>query len=106
MHCLGSALPARSDDLFNVEVALRGGWRPDCDCLIGHLHMKRITICIRIDRDRRDAHAPRGFDYAAGDLAAIGNQDSFEHAIMNSATSFGGLQPTFSFSRRAHSLSQ
>ena len=43
--------------------------------------MERITIGLGIDRDRLDTHPPRGFDDPAGDLAAIGDQDSLEHAL-------------------------
>jgi hypothetical protein len=41
--------------------------------------MRRPRVGVRINRDRRDPHAPRGADDAAGDLAAIGDQDFGEH---------------------------
>ena len=53
--------------------------RPDQDRLIRHLDMERVAVGLGIDRDRCNPHAPGGLDDAAGDLAAIGNQDSLEH---------------------------
>jgi hypothetical protein len=41
--------------------------------------MQRVIIGIGIDGDRLDAHLPRGLDDAAGDFAAIGDQDFGEH---------------------------
>ena len=86
MHGLSAALPTSGDDLCNVEIALRRRRRPDCDRRIGHLDMQRIAVRIGIDRNCRYTHAPRGLDNAAGDLAAIGNQDPLEHATMNPAS--------------------
>jgi hypothetical protein len=50
--------------------------------------MKRVAVGLGIDRDRGNAHAPRCLDDPAGDLAAIGNQDSLEHVTMNPASDF------------------
>ena len=41
--------------------------------------MQRVGVGFGIDGDRRDAHAPRGAGDAAGDLAAIGDQEGAEH---------------------------
>ena len=79
MHRLGAALPAGGDDLVDHQIALRRRWRPDGDRGVGHLHMQGIAIRLGIDRDGLNTHAARGFDDPAGDLAAIGNQDSLEH---------------------------
>ena len=79
MHRLGAALLAGGHDLVDDQVALRGGRRADGDGGVGHFHMQRIAVGLGIDRDGFDAHAARGFDDPAGDLAAIGNQDSLEH---------------------------
>ena len=49
--------------------------------LVGHLHVNRIAIGIRIDRNRGDPHLARGFDDAAGDFATVGNQDFLEHSM-------------------------
>ena len=42
--------------------------------------MQRVAVGLGIDRDRLDAHPPRGLDDPAGDLAAIGDQNALEHA--------------------------
>ncbi len=48
--------------------------------LVSHIHMHGVVIGIRIDRHCLDAHPARGFHDAAGDFAAIGDQDFLEHA--------------------------
>jgi hypothetical protein len=47
--------------------------------LVGHLDVNGVTVRVRIDGDSGDAHLFRRLDDAAGDLAAIGNQDLLEH---------------------------
>ena len=79
MHRLGAARLAGRDDLLDDQVALRRRRRPDQDRLIRHLDMERVTVGLGIDRDRGNPHPARGLDDAAGDLAAIGNQDLLEH---------------------------
>ena len=46
---------------------------------VGHLDMHGIAIGIGIDRDGGNPHLARRLDHAAGDLAAIGDQDFREH---------------------------
>ena len=79
MHRLGAALLASGHDLLDDQVALRRGRRADGYGGVGHFHMQRVAVGLGIDRNGFDAHAARGFDDPAGDLAAIGNQDSLEH---------------------------
>ena len=79
MHRLGARRFARGDDLLDDEIALRRRRRTDQHRLVGHLDMERVAIGLGIDRHRGNAHAARGLDNPAGDLAAIGNQDSLEH---------------------------
>ncbi len=47
---------------------------------IRHLNMQRVPIGIGIDGHGLDAHPAGGLDDPAGDFAAIGDQDSLEHA--------------------------
>ncbi len=49
------------------------------DGLVGHLDMQGVLVGVRIDGDGLDPHAAGGLDDAAGDLAAIGNEDFLEH---------------------------
>ena len=49
------------------------------DRLIRHGDEERIAVRLRIDRDAGDPYPMRRFEDAAGDFAAIGNEDFFEH---------------------------
>ena len=49
--------------------------------LVRHLDMQRVRVGVGIDGDGRDAHLAGGLDDAAGDLAAIGDQDLLEHGL-------------------------
>ena len=80
MHRLGAAPPAGIDDFFDREIALRGRRRADRYRQIRHLDVERIRIRVGIDRNGFDPHAARGLDDSTGDLAAIGDQDTLEHA--------------------------
>ena len=79
MHGLGAGLLAGLDDLVDQQVGLGGGRRADVDGLVGHLDVQGVAIGVGIDGDRLDAHLARGLDDAAGDLAAVGDQDFLEH---------------------------
>src|SRR5262249_34392149 len=54
--------------------------------LVAHTRVERATIGVRVDGDRADPHlVQRGGD-AAGDLAAVGDQDLLEHGRRSSMT--------------------
>ena len=82
MHGLRAGLLAGLDDLVDQEIAFGGGRRPDQHGLVGHLDMQGVAVGLGIDRDRLDAHAAGGLDDPAGDLAAIGDQNLFEHVFL------------------------
>ena len=84
MHGLGAGRAAGLDDLVDHQIALSRGRRPDQHRLVRHLDMQRVAVGLGIDGDRRDAHLPRGADDPAGDLAAVGDQDTLEHACPGS----------------------
>ena len=80
MHGLARRSALQASMIFSGdEIALRGRRRADMHRLVGHLDMHGLAIGVGIDRDGRDAHLPRRLDDAAGDLAAIGDQDFLEH---------------------------
>ena len=81
MHGFGAGLAAGLDDLVDHQIAFGGGRRPDQNGLVGHFDMKRVAVGLGIDGDRLDPHAAGGLDDPAGDLAAIGDQNSFEHVL-------------------------
>ena len=79
MDALGAGVLRNLQDGLGLQIAFGSGRRADMDRLVRHLNMHRLPVGIRIDRDRPDAEAPRRLDDAAGDLAAIGDQDGLEH---------------------------
>jgi hypothetical protein len=81
MHRLRAGELARFDDLVGHQVRLTRGRRADQHRLVGELDMHRIAIGFGIHRDGRDAHLLRGLDDAAGDLAAVCNEDLLEHGV-------------------------
>ena len=80
MQRVGATRSAGGDDAFEIEVALGCGRRADMDGTVREADMERIAVSIGIDRNGRDVHPTRRPDDAAGDLAAIGDQDALEHA--------------------------
>ncbi len=81
MHRFGAGLLAGLDDFLDQEIALGRGRRSDEHGLVGHLDMQRIAIGFGIDGDGLDTHLAGGLDDPAGDLAAIGDQNFFEHEL-------------------------
>ena len=69
----------RGDQRIDAQIALGGRRRADPVRLVGEPHMQRLRVCVGIDRDRAQAEPLGGADDAAGDFAAIGDQDGCEH---------------------------
>ncbi len=70
---------AGRDDLRHVEIALCRGRRADAHAFVGEPHMHGIGIGGGMNRHRRDPHLLAGAVDAQCDLAAIGDEDFFEH---------------------------
>ena len=83
MDRLGAGRRAGVNDPVDHEIGLSRGRRADGDRLIGHFDMERVLVGFRIDGDGLDAHAARRLDDAAGDLAAVGDEDLLEHRRPN-----------------------
>ena len=64
-----------------AQVAFLRCRRPDVHRLVARQHVLRIRVDVRIDGDRRDAELARRGRNAAGDFAAIGDQDLLEHVV-------------------------
>ena len=47
--------------------------------LVSHLNMQRLSIGVRIDGDRLDAHLLCCLDYATGNFAPVCDQDLVKH---------------------------
>ena len=81
MHGLRPGLAACLNDLLHHEIAFGRSRRSDQDGVIGHLDVERVAVGLGIDRNGLDSHAAGGLDDPAGDLAAICDQNSFEHVL-------------------------
>ncbi len=79
MHGLGAGRLAGFDDLVHEQIGLRRRRRADVDGLVGHVDVQGIAIGVRIDRHRLDAHLARRLDDAAGDFAAVCDQNFLKH---------------------------
>ncbi len=79
MHGLGPGLLSRGHDLLDRQVAVDGRRRADGHGLVGQLHVQRGGVRIGIHGHGRDAQPAGGADDAAGDLAAVGDEDLVEH---------------------------
>ena len=81
MDRLGAALLAGSNDLVDKQVTFRCRWWAYCDGGIRHFDVEGIFVRVRIDGDGFNPQFARGLDDPAGDFAAIGDQDTLEHAV-------------------------
>ena len=68
------------------DVGLIGGRRPDVNRFIGHLHVQRIAVGVRINSDSRNAHFACSLDNTTCNFTAVCDQDLFKHGV-----SFHGL---------------
>jgi hypothetical protein len=82
MHGLRAGLAAGLDDLVDQKIAFRGRRRPDQNRIVGHFDMECVAVGFGIDGDGLNAHAAGSLDDPAGDLAAIRDQNSFEHVLV------------------------
>ncbi len=92
MDGIGAGLADRLEDLLDDDIGLVGRGRADMNGLVGHLHMQRVTVGVRIDGDGLDAHLLGGLDDPAGDFATIGDQqflDCHRHTSNTSSNDSG-----------------
>ncbi len=78
MDGLRAGLLAGRHDLVDLQVGLRRRRRADQHLLVGQADVQRVGVGLGIDCHRLDAEPLAGADDAAGDLAAIGDQDLVE----------------------------
>ena len=81
VHCFGAGCFDRFHDLVDHDVGLVRGRRADVVGFVRHLHMQGVTVSVRIDSNRFDAHLAGGLDDTACDLATVGDQDLLEHVL-------------------------
>jgi hypothetical protein len=73
---IGARRACRVQQLVDAQVSLRGGVAVQCERPPRLLHVQRAGIRIRVNGHGGDAHAMRGTDHAARDLAAIGDDEA------------------------------
>ena len=90
----------RLDHAVDIEIAVARPRRPEQHGLVGHGDMHGVAVGLGIDRDRAQAHRARGADDAAGDLAAVGDQErakppvqfcAIHHHILNRPNFVGSI---------------
>jgi hypothetical protein len=71
-------------DIVDVEIA---GQRVAAQAvgLVGLLHVERMTVGVRVDGRRADAHLGTSANHTHRDLAAIGDQDLSKHRFASGA---------------------
>jgi hypothetical protein len=79
MDRLRAGLARRVEDAVGAQIALGGGGGADAHRLVGHGDMLRRRVGVGIDRHGPHPEPSRGGDDAAGDFAAIGDQELAEH---------------------------
>ena len=80
MDGLRAARARRLDDAGDVEITLASGRRPDVHRLVRLPYVARRRVGIGEHRDGAQAQPARSAKDAARDLAAIGNQETLDHA--------------------------
>src|SRR5262245_50437148 len=79
-----------SDDLRDVQVALRRGRRADAPGLVRELDVQGVAVGLGMYGDGFDAEFTTGPDDPAGDFTTIGDKDFFEHTTAESGESGAG----------------
>ncbi len=79
MDSLSTGLLAGGDDLVHDQIGLFRGGRADADGFIGQIDVQRILVGFGINGDGLDAHLAGGLDDAAGNFAAVGDQNFVKH---------------------------
>ena len=79
MNRLHSCLQGCGDDFVHAKVALADWWRTQQNGVIGLAHMQRVGISFRINGDCADPELLESSRNAAGDDAAIRDEDFGKH---------------------------
>jgi hypothetical protein len=78
MHGIRAGCTRRLENRRAIQIAGGRHRRADADRFVGEHHMHGVAIGFRIDRHRGNAEALECANHAAGNFAAIGNQDFVE----------------------------
>ncbi len=74
----GAAAPRGLDHGLDLEVALAGRGRAEADGLVGLADVAGVGVGVGVDGDGAQAHGTRRAHHAAGNLAAVGDQQGVE----------------------------
>ncbi len=91
VHRLRPGRQGGGDDGRDVEVALGGDRRSDPDRTVGEADVRGVAVCVAVDGDTLDAHGSETADDAAGDLAAVRDEDGPEGALQRGDRSVRGF---------------
>ena len=80
MDGFGAGCGGCGEDRVEGEIALRGGGFADEDGFVGVQDVERVLVGDGVDGDGAYAHALESAFDAAGDGAAIGDEDFLKHA--------------------------
>src|SRR5439155_17822624 len=70
-----------ADNAVDPQITLACRRFANTNGLFGQLHVHRVDIRLRIDRDGPDIELLAGADDTNGNFPAVGDQDFFEHAL-------------------------
>ena len=80
MDRLRARLFASRNDFLRLQITVATGCRSDIDRLVGQHDVAGILVGVGIHGDGFNAHLAGGNDHAAGNFAAVCNQDFCKHA--------------------------
>ena len=96
MHRLRAAVLRGGDQRLDPQIAVCWLGATQVHRCVGFAHMPRVTVGIAMHRHRAQAQLAGGTHDAAGDFAAIGNQQGVDHRIIHGGVGRGsrlGRQP-------------
>ncbi len=96
---LGAAGEGGGDDPVAAQVAVGGLGAAQVDGDVGFGDVAGVAVDVAVHGDAADAEGARAAHHPAGDLAAVGDQDALDAAVVRVHASF--LQAGVRFSRKA-----
>src|SRR6185437_5327636 len=90
MNCARPTLPSGRQQTLHVEITLRGGGTAKVDGLVRLIRVTRLRVGVGVNRDRSDAEATTRTDDAHRNLAAVRDQNGFDH-ILKTPKGVGGI---------------
>jgi hypothetical protein len=70
---------SRADYTIGTQITVGAFVSPYANRLVGELHVKRLNVGLRVDREGLDAKLATGAHDPQGDFTAIGDEDFLNH---------------------------